>query len=420
MSEYRTTLERELERLQPPRIPFDQLARRRDHKRRNQRIAAGIVGIAVFVAAIWIVTSGLSLDRGEKSVAPAGEVTGPAETGPAETGPTVTAPRETGPAALEPTEAIGPVPKNDYLLDLDTGEMTPLPESIAGRPGNQGSSSEYAASPDGSRLAYAAPGDNGEYQIFVANLDGTGIEQVSHDVDAAVSPVWSPDGSKIAYVGHQGDEPNGGINWQTGNIFVLDLVTGASTQLTFTSLEPDPAAPEFGPWGAAVPSFTPDGSSIVYGAYRSSADYDEYEVRMVPVAGGESVRVMGGMACCSTHTFGNAHLSPDGSLLSYSCGESWHALCIANADGTDERVVAQQTGGAINAGSWSPDGTRIPYLNDIHAQDVFIVDVATGQATYVAEGMGPTWLDDHTLIVEIGRCYNHKTGGWGDHPNCGG
>jgi hypothetical protein len=82
MSEYRTTLERELERLQPPRIPFDQLARRRDRKRRNQRIAADVVGIAVFVAAVWIVTSGLSFDRTETPAVP-----GPAETGPAETEP---------------------------------------------------------------------------------------------------------------------------------------------------------------------------------------------------------------------------------------------------------------------------------------------------------------------------------------------
>src|SRR5512132_1571260 len=62
--------------------PFDALLRRRDRKRRNQRIAAGVVGFAVFVAAVLVVTSGGSLDRSEKSVAPAGEVTGPAETAP--------------------------------------------------------------------------------------------------------------------------------------------------------------------------------------------------------------------------------------------------------------------------------------------------------------------------------------------------
>jgi hypothetical protein len=62
---------------------FERLVRRRDRKRRNQRIAAGVVGIAVFVAAVWIVTSVSSLDRSGKSVVPAG--TGPVQTGPAET-----------------------------------------------------------------------------------------------------------------------------------------------------------------------------------------------------------------------------------------------------------------------------------------------------------------------------------------------
>ena len=39
------------------------LQRRRDRKRRTQRITAGVVGIAVFVAAVWIVTSGVPVER---------------------------------------------------------------------------------------------------------------------------------------------------------------------------------------------------------------------------------------------------------------------------------------------------------------------------------------------------------------------
>jgi SnoaL-like domain len=42
---------------------FIGLQRRRDRKRRNQRITAGVVGIAVFVAAVWIVTSGVPAER---------------------------------------------------------------------------------------------------------------------------------------------------------------------------------------------------------------------------------------------------------------------------------------------------------------------------------------------------------------------
>jgi hypothetical protein len=96
MNETRDLLERVGERFTFPDDLFERLERRRVRKRRNQRIAAGAVGIAVFVAAIWIVTSVGSLDRSETSVVPGGDVTGPAETGPTETGPTA------------PTGAIGP------------------------------------------------------------------------------------------------------------------------------------------------------------------------------------------------------------------------------------------------------------------------------------------------------------------------
>ena len=56
MIDTQRTLERELERLDPPRIAFEHLERRRERKRRNQRVAAGVLGIAVFaVAAIGLV-----------------------------------------------------------------------------------------------------------------------------------------------------------------------------------------------------------------------------------------------------------------------------------------------------------------------------------------------------------------------------
>jgi Tol biopolymer transport system component len=380
----REIVRRAVEALDPPEPAFERLRHRRDRKRRNQRIAAGVVGIVVFVAAVWIVTSVGSLDRSET--------------------PAVPGPTETGPAVTEPREAIGPVPETDYLLDLSTGEMTPLPEGIAGTAG--AGASEYAASPDGSRLAYTDRGDNGGRQIFVANLDGTGIEQVTHDPGAADSPAWSPDGSKIAYIGD---------HRYLRELFVLDLATGESTQLTFATHAPDPAAPGWSPWSAFVPSFTPDGASIVYSTSRCDARCveEEDELRMVPVAGGESVRLMEG-------GFYDADLSPDGSLLAYAWPTpTSNCVCVSNTDGTGERVLVYGGGDAINGTPWSPDGTLIAYYT-FHAQDVFVVNVTTGQPTYVGEGSHPTWLDDQTLIVEMSsRCYNPETGSR-EISGCGG
>jgi Tol biopolymer transport system component len=352
----------------PPERSFDGFLRLRDRKRRNRRIAAGVVGVAVFVAAVWIVTSGLSFDRSETSVVPGGDVTGPAETGATETGPTETGPAETGYGQGAP--GILPVSVTDYLVDLETGATTPLPESIVG---TEDVTSDYAVSPDGSRLAYVRRGDNGGVGIFVANLDGTGIEQVTNDFGFAHSPAWSPDGSKIAFIAKQGGEA-------PERIFLLYLATGISTPVT-DNVRDD----------AQSPTFSPDGSSILYNVWRGGVG----EVRVVPVAGGESERLVDG-----ERGTGYGQLSPDGSLLSYACGESWpYDLCLANADGTDARLLV---GGVEAPGRWSPDGTRIAYWT--FPSSVYVVDVATGEETGVASGALPTWLDGHTLIVEADNC----------------
>ena len=76
MIDERDVFEKSFRRYEPEAGSFERLTRRRDRNRRNQRIAAGVSGIAVFVAAVWIVTSVGSFDR-----------TQPAATGPVETGP---------------------------------------------------------------------------------------------------------------------------------------------------------------------------------------------------------------------------------------------------------------------------------------------------------------------------------------------
>jgi hypothetical protein len=103
MIDERQVFERVMRGFVPPDDSLERLVHRRDRKRRNQRIAAGVVGITVFAAAIWIVTTGATFDR----------TTTPAVPGPVETGPTVTGPTETGQKVTydAPKSAVGPVPR---------------------------------------------------------------------------------------------------------------------------------------------------------------------------------------------------------------------------------------------------------------------------------------------------------------------
>ena len=378
------TLERIARRIPIPEPAYERVLRRRDRKRRNQRIAAGVVGIAVFVAAVWIVTSVGFLDRSETPVPAVSGTTGPVETGPAETGPpAVSVPFVPSPRPR--VSAIAPhrraVPATDYLLDLGTGQMTPLPESLVGDDWLH----DYAASPDGSKLAYVEPADDGSVQVFIANLDGTGVEQVTEDYDPRdhPGPTWSPDGSKLAYIGQRGDDP--------ANVFVLDLATGVSTQVTF---EPKKV---FANQNGRSFSFTPDGVSIVYNATIMQADSVGGEIRIVPIAGGESA-----LLATLPDYAGDLQLSPDGSHLAYSCGSGVGydgGYCVTDANGTNGRQVAWGNGDAIASALWSPDGTRLA-MWQFHQMKVYVVNLDSGAMEQVTYGTSPVWLDDDTLIVK--------------------
>jgi hypothetical protein len=79
MSEHTKLFEGAAARYEAPDLPMADLLKRRDRKRRNERVAAGVVGITVFVAAIWVVMTGGPFDRSQT----------PTSTGPPITGPTV-------------------------------------------------------------------------------------------------------------------------------------------------------------------------------------------------------------------------------------------------------------------------------------------------------------------------------------------
>jgi Tol biopolymer transport system component len=332
--------------------PYDALLRRRDRKRRNQRITAGVVGIAVFVAAVWAVTTGGSFNRTEQP-------------------------------AIKPTPTLEPslTAPEAYLIDLNTGEMTPLPKSIGGGYGSP--EVGYTVSPDGTMVAYTSPDDTGTSQVFIANLDGTDVQQVTHDRDGAAFPDWSPDGSAIAYT-TRAYYPSGDVD--KGNIFVLDLATGETSQVTNEKPTTESLAPP------GFPQFSPDGASIIYEVNRG----DGWGMRIVPVTGGKSVLLVGGGKNDVEAWTGT--LSPDGSTLAVACSGRLEGICIADADGTNLRTLV--SGLRLNYPRWSPDGTRIAYTSSSGGNKVFVVDVATGEATDVADGIASDWLDDHTLIIE--------------------
>ena len=100
---------------------------------------------------------------------------------------------------------------------------------------------DVAVSPDGEWLIFTMLG-----HLFRLPVEGGDAEQLTFGPYYDTNPVFSPDGVRVAFVSDR--------DGSEGNVFVVDLTSGAITQVTRE------------PW-AARPTWTPDGRGIVYTAH---------------------------------------------------------------------------------------------------------------------------------------------------------
>jgi Tol biopolymer transport system component len=249
------------------------------------------------------------------------------------------------------------------MLDLRTGKITPLPTNIA-----QGGNN-FAVSPDHTTVAFSSCCATWG-PVYTANIDGTQFRQVSASGQNGFAPQWSPDGSLLVY--QQKDDTG-----HLGNLFVRNVATGQRTRVT--NLD---QTQSWGYW-AMFASFAADGRSILFQIPRGNHNNPGDDLWSVPVTGGKPTLVR--------RNAYSGQYSPDGKSLAYltPVGDQ---LSITSVHGGRPRLVFKGAGGWLR---WSPDGTRISYEN----HGVYVLNVATGSATKVAEGGVAEWFDNNTLIV---------------------
>ncbi|MEM7614891.1 MAG: Tol-Pal system protein TolB, partial [Pseudomonadota bacterium] len=143
----------------------------------------------------------------------------------------------------------------------------------------------------------------------------------------------------------------------TSDIFVLDVATGASTQLTNT------AAIE------TEPSFSPDDSQIVFESDRAGTQ----QVYVMSSRGGEAQRISAGAG-----RYGTPVWSPRGDMVAFTkMVEGRFHIGVMRTDGTRERLL---TTSFLDEGpTWAPNGRVIAFFRETAgeggAPGLYTVDV---------------------------------------------
>jgi Tol biopolymer transport system component len=178
-------------------------------------------------------------------------------------------------------------------------------------------------SPDGRRLAYFDIASNGEYDVWILDLERGTVDRLTTDRGRDSEPIWSPDSTRIAY--HSGGQPGGPgifIRRADGSGSIARLTTG-------THLPVD--------WSA-------DGKWISY------ADFGDRGISIATAVGLMRVAIDGDHTPQVLIKGGNGRVSPTG---------RWIATASPTT-GTDDIYVVPFPGTSRGRSRISADGGQNP------------------------------------------------------------
>jgi len=231
-----------------------------------------------------------------------------------------------------------------------------------------------AWSPDGRQIVFMSNRD-GNDEVYVMNADGSNVRRLTQTSDASESfPAWSPNGKQISF-----DSDRSG-DW---DIYVM-ASDGA-----------DPRRLTDSPGDDWISSWSPDGSQIVFESQRD----DNYEIYVMDSDGSGPRRLTSNQI----HD-GFPAWSPDGTQIAFmSLRDGNYEIYTMNADGTNQRRVTDNPAEDSDP-AWSPEGDWLAFVSQRDGSDEVYIMKADGSSARQltdngAQNWSPAWQPSGAAII---------------------